>query len=307
MLAFYKKSYRTVFVLIFHLLLGVSAYAQSGGSSATVNGTVVDPSGAVIPNATVEIHNPVSAFGRSTNTDDWGSFSISNIPFNPYHLSVSAAGFAPYAQDVEVRSTVPLNLKISLKVEGSSTSVTVESGGALVENDPTFHTDVDRGLFDKVPLESASSSLSSLVTLTSPGIAADSNGLFHGMGDHAENSFTVDGQPITDPQSKIFSNQIPLDSVQSMEVISGAPPAEYGEKTSVVINVTTRSGQGVTTPTGAVTTSYGSFGTSNVDFNLAYGGQKWGNFISVSGLNSGGVLDPPEFTVIHAKGNEENI
>ena len=166
---------------------------------------------------------------------------------------------------------------------------------------------MDRNLFDKVPLESASSSVSSLVTLVTPGIAADSNGLFHGLGDHAENSFSVDGQPITDQQSKIFSNQIPLDSIQSMEVIAGAPPAEFGEKTSVVINVTTRSGQGVTTPHGAFTASYGSFGTSSAGFNLAYGGQKWGNFISVSGLNSGRFLDPPEFQVIHAKGNQQNV
>jgi len=74
----------------------------------------------------------------------------------------------------------------------------------------------------------------------------------------------------------------------------------------VVINVTTRSGQGVTIPHGAVTASYGSFGTTNAGFDLGYGGQKWGNFISVSGLNSGRFLDPPEFTVMHAKGNEEN-
>jgi Carboxypeptidase regulatory-like domain/TonB-dependent Receptor Plug Domain len=306
MLAFYRKSVGTPLVLIIHLILGLSAFAQSGGSSATMNGTIVDPSGAVVPNATVEIHNPVSAFTRSTTTDESGKFSIPNIPFNPYHMTVTAAGFAPYAQDVDVRSSVPLNLKIGLKVEGSSTSVTVESGGDLVENDPTFHTDVDRQLFDKLPLESTSSSLSSLVTLSSPGIAADSNGLFHGLGDHAENSFSVDGQPITDQQSKVFSNQIPLDSVQSMEVISGAPPAEYGEKTSVVINVTTRSGLGITKPTGSLTTSYGSFGTSNVDFNLASGGQKWGNFVSLNGLNTGRFLDPPEFTVIHDKGNEEN-
>jgi hypothetical protein len=127
------------------------------------------------------------------------------------------------------------------------------------------------------------------------------------MGDHAENSFSVDGQPITDQQSKVFSNQIPLDSIQSMEVISGAPPAEFGEKASVVINVTTRSGQGMTTPHGSVTGSYGTFGTSNAGFNLGFGGQKWGNFISANGLNSGRFLDPPEFTVMHAKGNEENI
>jgi hypothetical protein len=282
------------------------ASAQAGGSS-TVKGTVADPSGAVVPRATVEIRNPVSGFDRSTTTDGFGKFSIPNVPFNPYHLTVTEPGFAPYAQDIDVRSVVPVNFSIGLTVKASSTTVTVEAGAEdLLENTPTFHTDVDRGLFDKLPLESASSSVSSLVTLATPGIAADSNGLFHGIGDHAENSFSVDGQPITDQQSKIFSNQIPLDSVESMEVIAGAPPAEFGDKTSVVINVMTRSGQGMTTPRGAVTASYGSFGTSNVDFNLGYGGQKWGNFIAVSGLNTGRFLDPPEFTVMHAKGNEEN-
>ncbi len=91
----------------------------------------------------------------------------------------------------------------------------MEGGEDLIENDPTAHTDVDRALFDKLPLESASSSLSSLVTLASPGVAADSNGLFHGLGDHASNSFSVDGQPITDQQSKVFSNQLPSNAVQS--------------------------------------------------------------------------------------------
>jgi len=117
----------------------------------------------------------------------------------------------------------------------------------------------------------------------------------------------VDGQPITDQQSKVFSNQIPSDSIQSLEVISGAPPAEFGDKTSLVIKVTTKSGLGVTKPTGTIYSSYGSFGTSNVGFNLAYGTQKWGNFISVNGLQSGRFLDPPEVQVIHAKGNEENV
>jgi Carboxypeptidase regulatory-like domain/TonB-dependent Receptor Plug Domain len=306
MLAFCKKL--LAFIVVVYLALGVSANAQSGGSSTSVTGTVVDQTGAVVPNATVEIRNPVSAFQRTTSTDSAGKFAISNVPFNPYHVSVTAQGFNAFAQDIDVRSIVPVNVNISLKIKGSEETVTVEAaGGDLLENDPTFHTDVDRDLFDKIPLESASSSVSSLVTLATPGIAADSNGLFHGMGDHAENSFSVDGQPITDQQSKVFSNQIPLDSIQSMEVISGAPPAEFGEKASVVINVTTRSGQGMTTPHGAVTASYGSFGTSNLGFNLGYGGQKWGNFISANGLNSGRFLDPPEFTVMHAKGNEENV
>jgi hypothetical protein len=282
--------------------------AQSGGSSGSINGSVVDSTGAVVPKATVEIRNPVSGFDRSTTTDAAGKFAFTNIPFNPYHLVVTAEGFAAAVQDVEPRSAVPVSVVIKLQVATSTTQVTVEAeGGDLVENDSTFHSDIDKNLFDKLPLESASSSLSSLVTLSTPGIAADSNGLFHGLGDHAENSFSVDGQPITDQQSKVFSNQIPLDSIQSMEVISGAPPAEYGGKTSVVIVATTRSGQGVTTPHGSLTSSYGTFGTSTVAGDLAYGGQNWGNYISLSGLNTGRFLDPPEFTVLHDKGNEQNL
>src|SRR2546430_8732214 len=306
MLASYVKSRSAAFLLTI-VALSVVAHAQSSSSTSST-GTVVDPSGAVVTNATVEVRNPVSGFSRNGVTDAAGKFVVPNVPFNPYHLTVTGQGFAPYSGDVDVRSTVPVNLNIVLKVGGSAESVTVEAnGGDLIENTSTFHTDVDRDLFDKLPLESQSSSLSSLVTLSSPGIAADSNGLFHGMGDHAENSFMVDGQPITDQQSKVFSNQIPLDSIASMEVIDGAPPAEYGEKTSLVINVTTRSGQGVTTPHGDVTASYGSFGTANVGFNLGYGGAKWGNFISVSGLNSGRFLDPPGFNIFHAKGNEGDL
>ena len=296
-------------VLIF--VLPILATAPSGsaqtGNSSNVRGTVTDPSGAVVANAAVTMHNPVSGFERAATTDAEGNFSFPNVPFNPYHLTVTASGFAPFAQDVDVRSSVPVELKVALQIVGSTSTVTVESGSDLLENDSTFHTDVDRTLFEKLPLESASSSVSSLVTLSTPGVAADSNGLFHGLGDHAENSFSVDGQPITDQQSKVFSNQIPLDSIQSLEVISGAPPAEFGDKTSLVIKVTTRSGQGVTTPHGSITASYGAFGTSTVGFDLAYGGEKWGNFIAASGLNSGRFLDGPEFTVMHDKGNEENI
>jgi TonB-dependent Receptor Plug Domain len=162
-------------------------------------------------------------------------------------------------------------------------------------------------LIEKLPLESQSSSASSLVTAATPGVVADSNGLFHALGDHAENSFSVDGQPITDQQSKVFSNQIPLDSIQSLEVVSGGPPAEYGDKTSLVIKVTTRSGLGATKPTGEVSSSYGSFGSVTSGFQLAYGGQKWGNFIAANGLNTSRFLDPPELHAIHDKGNEENL
>jgi hypothetical protein len=278
-------------------------------NSGLIEGAVKDPSGGVVIGAKVEISDPVSHYARQTTTDSEGAFHFTNVPFNPYHMVVTATGFASYTQDVDIRSTVPTEVEISLKVaSAATTTVTVEAtAGDLIENTPIEHTDVDRGLFDKLPLESQSSSLSSLVTLASPGVVADSNGLFHGLGDHAENSFSVDGQPITDQVSKVFSNQIPVDSIQSLEVIEGAPPAEYGGKTSVVAKVTTRSGLGQAKPHGDVTASYGTFGTSNEGFDLGYGGDSWGNFISANGLNTSRFLDPPEHNVMHAKGNEENL
>ena len=296
-----------VFLLaVFFSVTASSLFAQTAGNSGTILGTVTDSTGAVIPGASVSILNPVSGLSRTAKTDSQGQYQFTNVPLNPYHMVISATGFASKMVDADVRSTVPVVLKTGLEAGASSTTITVE-GNDLVEADTTLHTDLDRGSFQKVPLESQSSGLSSLVTLASPGVAADSNGLFHGLGDHASNSFAVDGQPITDQQSKVFSNQIPSNSIQSIEVISGAPPAEYGDKTSLVINVTTRSGQGVTHPTGSITTSYGSFGSATGGIDLSYGQKNWGNFFEADGLNTGRFLDGPEFVTFHDKGNEENV
>ena len=295
-----------VYVFFSAIILSASIQAQTASNSGTIYGTVTDPAGAVVAGATVTIENPVSQYRRQVKTGSDGQYQLTNVPFNPYHLTIFANGFSTDSEDVDVRSFVPITLKSALKIGTASTIVTVDAND-LLENDSTFHTDVDRGLFQKLPLESQSSSLSSLVTLSSPGVAADSNGLFHGLGDHASNSFSVDGQPITDQQSKVFSNQIPSNSVQSIEAISGAPPAEFGGKTSLVIQVTTRSGQGVTTPTGQITASYGAFGSATGAIDLSYGGKNWGNFIEIDGLNTGRFLDPAEFRVFHDKGNEENV
>ena len=303
-----RLSICTVFVLGFVLLLTAGPANAQLGNAGSIEGVVKDSSGGVVAGAKVEISYAVSGYQREMSTGSDGAFHFTNVPFNTYHLVVTTPGFASYTQDVDVRSSVPASVQISLKIGTAATSVTVEAnGGDLVENDPSFHTDVDTNLTDRMPLESQSSSVSSLVTLATPGVVADSNGLFHGLGDHAENSFSVDGQPITDQQSKVFSNQIPLDSIQSIEAVSGGPPAEYGDKTSLVIKVTTRSGLGVTKPTGSVFSSYGSFGSVSGGFRLAVGGQKWGNFIAANGLNTSRFLDPPELHAIHDKGNEENL
>jgi hypothetical protein len=285
-------------------LSGGVAHAQS--AAGIVRGTVTDPTGAVVPGATVTIANVVSGYSQTAQTDTTGQYVFFNVPFNPYRITATATGFSTTERVASVASQVPVVAPIKLTVKGTGTVVTVTADN-LLEADTTMHTDIDRSTINKMPIESASSSLSSIVTLASPGVAADSNGLFHGLGDHAENSFSIDGQPITDQQSKVFSNQLPASAVQSLSVIDGAPPAEYGDKTSLVIVVTTRSGQGVTTPHGQLSASYGTFGTSTLSGNIAYGTRNFGNFLSIDGLNSGRFLDGPEFQTLHDKGNEENV
>src|SRR5450432_1671551 len=114
-----------VFVFFLASSLGVLV-AQTSGSSGTIAGIVTDSTGAVIPGATVTIHNPVSGFSRTATTDGAGNYKFTNVPLNPYHMTVDANGFASLAQDVEVRSPVPVDPKISLSVGVASTTVTVE-------------------------------------------------------------------------------------------------------------------------------------------------------------------------------------
>ena len=172
------RSFAGIAIAFVFLLLGPCFGARPllAQASGTIEGTVKDPSGGAIASAIVQISNPLSKYERTAPTDSEGKFRFANLPYNPYHISVKADGFSDFSQDADVRSLVTVSINISMSLAGANTTVTVEGDSDLLEKDSTFHTDVDRGLFERMPLESASSSVSSLVTLVSPGIAADSNG-----------------------------------------------------------------------------------------------------------------------------------
>src|SRR3982751_6365870 len=89
---------------------------QSLGGAGTIDGVVTDPSGAAVPNASVTISNSVSGFQKKAATDANGGFRLRNVPPNSYHMEVSAPAFNPYVQDLVVRTTVPISLKIPLTI-----------------------------------------------------------------------------------------------------------------------------------------------------------------------------------------------
>lgn len=291
---------------LFLILFVAGALAQ--GTSGNISGTVTDPTGAVLPNAAVTILNPISGYKQTAQTDASGQYHFTNLPFNRYHMAVVLKGFRPVTKDTAIRSASDIRVDFQLAVASSSQTVTVDADAAdMVNSDPTSATAVDRSLFSKLPTESTSAPLSSLVTLSTPGIASDSNGLFHPMGEHADTTYSIDGQPVSDQQSRVFGNQLSLNAIQSINVIDGIAPPEYGDKASLVVQTTTRSGLGLPHPTGSVSLSYGSFGTANGSVALGFGTRRMGNFASFDAVDSGRYLDTPEYRPLHAHGNNENF
>ncbi|HEV2714885.1 MAG TPA: carboxypeptidase-like regulatory domain-containing protein, partial [Terriglobales bacterium] len=122
-------------------------------SAGTVTGVVVDPNNAVIPNATVTITNTVTGYTREVNTGTDGAFRFNDVPFNNYQIFASAPGFASEKENVNVRTSLPISVKIPLTVSGAAATVTVTSSGQdILENVPNAHVDVDTTELKKLPI-----------------------------------------------------------------------------------------------------------------------------------------------------------
>ncbi len=281
-----------------------SCLAQAA-PSATICGIVQDPTGASVSGGTVGLSSPDTKL--STVTSGEGKFCFNGLSPGAYEMNVRAPGFREQHHKASVRSGENLHLTIALALESVSEAVTVVEGAADVGSLNVAQTQIGRGLIDNLPSESVNAALSSILTLATPGVAADSNGVFHPLGEHAEASFSVDGQPISDQQSRIFSNQISVSTIQEMRTLQGAPPAEFGDKTSLIVEATTRSGLGAGPVSGSVSLGYGSFQTPTASITLATGSKTFGNFIALDGIDSQRFLDAPEFQPLHANGNAENL
>src|ERR1700677_475815 len=116
-----------LFCLFVFLISAISPLLHAQSNAGSISGVVTDPTGAVIPGATVSIENPVSQYTRSTTTDSTGHYSFSNLPFHPYHLIARGQGFASSAQDVDIRSAVQVVTNIGLKLGSAINTVTVTS------------------------------------------------------------------------------------------------------------------------------------------------------------------------------------
>jgi hypothetical protein len=178
--------------------------------------------------------------------------------------------------------------------------------GAAPSTSTSAEGTLDREQVQAVPIFNRSTGFTELLTRTTPGVAADANGFAHPLGEHADTSISLDGQPITDQQAKVFANQVDPAIMQSITATTGSPGAEFGGKTSLTVSVTTRSGLGQKL-NGLASSEYGSFGTWAQGLTLGKGGPRWGSFVAMGVNGSGRFLDTPEFQPLHARGNSASI
>src|SRR5438094_3291097 len=187
---------RMVCVCALFMVVAAKVLAQS--PNATVTGEVVDPSGAAIADATVELFDEATNLKYSTKTNGDGIYVVPSLPPATYRIEVSHLGFKTVLKPdviLNVRDAVAINFK--LPIGSVAESVTVEAGASMINTtDASVSTVVDQSYIKNMPLNGRS--FQDLILLT-PGIVTNSpqptstgNGLVSGLG--ASGEFSVNGQ-----------------------------------------------------------------------------------------------------------------
>src|SRR5690349_13610535 len=279
------------------LLFGPTIFAQARIGS--IQGVVKDPGGALVPNAQITVTQPVTGYHQTTQTDAQGSFKLVNLPFNTYKVRAEATGFQPAEESIDLESTVPLNVELSLSLEQTTAAVTVTTEtGAMLEPDRTSSdTDIAQTILER-PVGAAPSRAIESIVASTPGFVTDDNGRMHPRGSESQVQYVVDGVPITDNLSAIFSTSLDARTLRTVEVLTGGIPAEFGDKLAGVINVNTRSGlEGPTQ--GGISLSGGSFSTGETAVDFSTHTKKLGFLTNLSASTSQRYLDPPTIENFH--------
>jgi hypothetical protein len=251
---------------------------------------VTDPSGLGVK-ATVQIVSEANQYRNTLVTTDQGSLNVQRLPFGIYLLEIEQPGFAAASESVDIRSSIPTEYTVQLKLSLVKESVTVGAGDTLIDPDQAGSvSQIGAGLIQSRLNSIPGRSIQDLVN-SQPGWLYEGNAVLHPRGSEYQTQFVVDGIPLTDNRSPSFGPEIEADDVESMSIYTAGIPAEYGRKMGGVVEVNTLQDSQAGFH-GQVVLSGGSFDSAGA---FAKGGYTWGKNTfgaSASGSMTDHYLNP---------------
>jgi len=243
----------SVRLIVAALFIAAAPWLAAQITTTTITGTVTDPAGAAIPNATVTAINTATNLTRSTQTGGQGEFRLEFMPVGDYTVEISVEGFKKFVRTgIVLEVNVPVRVDATLQIGGTNETVTVTSEAPLVNTDNAqIGRTVSNNEITNLPI--VNRNVYNLLTLT-PGVESSANSIVLGYpeqrtminggvdGGAGSVNYYLDGG--TNMTGLRNTGNIPPnpDAVQEFRVITNSYSAEYGRFAGGVINILTKSG-----------------------------------------------------------------
>jgi hypothetical protein len=243
------KIIQQVACALFVLILAASAFSQTA-VTADLRGTVKDPNGAVIQNATITVRDEARNFERSAQSNGSGYYTLLSLPPGNYTLTVEAKGFAKLvARNVGLTVGQAADYPVTLQLPTAETEVMVTGEPLLVETAKTStSTTIGQQRIDNLPINGRNYVNFSLTNSqvqrdVAPSIgAAPTSGLNFGGQRARSNAVNVDGMDAVDNSVNGIRSTLSQEGVQEFQIITNGYEAEYGRASGGVVNIITKSG-----------------------------------------------------------------
>lgn len=271
------------------LVVVLSQFGQADVGELRV--VAMDATGAVLPGAAVTVESDASQTRRALVTDSSGLATARRLPFGSYRVTVALAGFTPATALVDVRSAAPTEYRVTLTLAPLAIVDSVSGSTLLDTRQTTTVQRLGRETIQRRTTSLPGRALPDLIN-TQPGWLLEAGGSVHPRGSENQTQYVVDGLPLTDNRSPGFAPAIDADAVQSLGIMTGGYPAEYGRKLGGVVEVATigdpRRGWH-----GDASAGGGSFGTYGADAAAGYAWDHASIVATGAGFATDRYLDPP--------------
>jgi hypothetical protein len=216
-------------------LIAVPVFAQHERGDLRLD--VRDPSGGPLA-ASVELISEANQVHLSFRTSQAGGYVVRGLPFGFYHLRVSNEGFVSAERLLEVRSEVPVSVRVALGLAPIQSRIEVTDSATLVDpgRPGTVYSVGSRAIHEELAAQMGRT-LSNLVD-SQPGWVYEANGVLHPRGSEYDVQYVVNGLPVTENRSPAFAPPLESEDVESIRIMTAGIPAAYGRKLGGVVEVT---------------------------------------------------------------------